>query len=337
MPRAGGRDAARHPPRRGATTIRSADLPSSCSFRIGLYQKKSRERRRTILGSVTTGISPRSATSACERCGRHIVHGPARPGAGRSRRVEFGGDRLRSDDKAETLPHVVDRRGQTIVRRGRGGAILQQQAVIAAEIGVLQRAQHALVGIDAGEQQRRDAEVAQDAVEFGVLKTGHAVFRDMDVGGIGRKLIDDRRGPAAALQHLCAGPRQRVAETDAGAAGLVDMQQRRAEIQPVGPVAPVHPDHRNIMAAQRGQQALQRRDRRPRRRDIDAEMPSQPSGWQKSFCMSMTMIAVRARSSVTSLPSAWTVIGRGGSRLSHQIGPGFRNRPAVAHARSERP
>src|SRR5450631_2278765 len=46
---------------RGAT-IRSADLPSSSSFRIGLYQKKSRERRRTILGSVTIGMSPRSAT-----------------------------------------------------------------------------------------------------------------------------------------------------------------------------------------------------------------------------------------------------------------------------------
>jgi hypothetical protein len=45
----------------------------------------------------------------------------------------------------------------------------------------LQRAQHALIGIDAGEQQRRDIEIAQDAVEHRVLKAGHPVFGDMNV------------------------------------------------------------------------------------------------------------------------------------------------------------
>ena len=61
---------------------------------------------------------------------------------------------LRSNDKAKALADVVNGRGQTVVRRGGGGTVLQQQAVIAAKIGILQRAQHALVGVDAGEHQR---------------------------------------------------------------------------------------------------------------------------------------------------------------------------------------
>ena len=36
----------------------SADLPCSCAFRIGEYQKKSRERRRTVWASLTSGTGP---------------------------------------------------------------------------------------------------------------------------------------------------------------------------------------------------------------------------------------------------------------------------------------
>jgi hypothetical protein len=47
-----------------AATMMSADLPLSCSLRIGLYQKKSRERLPTTLASVITGTSPNSASTA---------------------------------------------------------------------------------------------------------------------------------------------------------------------------------------------------------------------------------------------------------------------------------
>src|SRR5579863_209235 len=51
---------------RGKTTT-SADLPCNCSLRIGLYQKKSRERRLTTCGSAITGASPISARKAARR------------------------------------------------------------------------------------------------------------------------------------------------------------------------------------------------------------------------------------------------------------------------------
>src|ERR1700729_3811357 len=130
---------------RGAT-IRSADFPSSCSFRIGLYQKKSRERRRTTLDSVMTGMSPRSAIRLSSAFNWTSL-------TWRLRLRECRGNHVRLDDEAKALLNVIKGRGHAIILGSRGGAVFQQQAVIATEIRVLQRAQHALVGIDAGEQQ----------------------------------------------------------------------------------------------------------------------------------------------------------------------------------------
>src|ERR1700746_2185027 len=91
---------------RGAT-IRSADLPSSSSFSTGLYQKKSRERRRTTFDSVTTGMSPRSATSLSsgleERSSTSTLH---------VRELRSYG--IGFDDKAETLANVVESSGHAI-------------------------------------------------------------------------------------------------------------------------------------------------------------------------------------------------------------------------------
>jgi len=50
------------------------------------------------------------------------------------------------------------------------------------------------------------------------------------------------------------------------------MQQRRAQIQPVGAVAPVHPDHRHAVFAQHWQQPGERADRLPGRAHIHADM-----------------------------------------------------------------
>ena len=57
-------------------------------------------------------------------------------------------------DEAEALLDVPHRRLGAEVGRGGGAAVLDQHAAIAEEVGVGQRVQHALVGVDAGEQQR---------------------------------------------------------------------------------------------------------------------------------------------------------------------------------------
>ncbi len=158
----------------------------------------------------------------------------------------------------------------------------------------------------------------------------------MSVGSI------ERSSTTAAAQlpcfeHACAGAGQRVAETGAGALGLVDVEERRAEVQPVGPIAPVDPEHRHVgppqARAAAGRAARWVHGPEPHRRRC---RPSQPSGWQKSFCMSMTRIAVRARSICTWRAPALDQ-GRPRRRRSpDEVGPRARHPPLVARTSAPR-
>src|SRR5580704_8439473 len=60
---------------------------------------------------------------------------------------EFGRNDFGVDDEAETLADIVERRRHAVIGRRSGRAVLDQKTVVAEEIGALQRAQHALIGI----------------------------------------------------------------------------------------------------------------------------------------------------------------------------------------------
>jgi hypothetical protein len=113
-------------------------------------------------------------------------------------------DRQRRRHEAEALPNVVDSRFRTEGGRGGRRAVLEEDAVVAVEIRLLKRAEHALIHVDARKQKRDDAQIAQDAVECSVAKAGHAVFCDVDVFGLGTQFIDDLRRPAAMFQYMRA-------------------------------------------------------------------------------------------------------------------------------------
>ena len=74
---------------------------------------------------------------------------------------------------------------QIVASVQKSGEVVAQQsdqhAAVAEEIRVGQRMQHALIGVDAGEQDRAGAEVAQDAVERRVPEAADPVLVDLDV------------------------------------------------------------------------------------------------------------------------------------------------------------
>src|SRR5947208_2508899 len=126
----------------------------------------------------------RSGTMSAHRSGSHMKPGSRT----RSRNAGLLLQRLqylpRIGDEAEALLDVPDRRLDAEVGRGRGAAILDQDAAIAQKVCVGQRMQHALVGVDAGEQYGAHTEIAQDRIERGVPEAADAVLVDLDVVGL---------------------------------------------------------------------------------------------------------------------------------------------------------
>src|SRR5262249_22150205 len=84
-------------------------------------------------------------------------------------------------DETKTLLHVPDRRFSAEIRRCGGAAILHQDTAIAEKIRIRQRVQHTLVSIDAGEEDRANAEIAQDAVQGCVPEAADAILVDLDI------------------------------------------------------------------------------------------------------------------------------------------------------------
>lgn len=59
--------------------------------------------------------------------------------------------------KPEALTNVVESRLQTKFRGSCGSAILQQNAVVAQKVGILERCHNALIGVDTCKKERGTA------------------------------------------------------------------------------------------------------------------------------------------------------------------------------------
>src|SRR5260221_13006073 len=93
------------------------------------------------------------------------------------------------------------------------------------------------------------------------------IFRARVYLGGDDELVDHCGGPTPRLEHRRAALRQRVAEADPLAGRLVDVQQRRRQVEAVRPVAPIDSEDGYPNAAQRRDQAGERRRRAAVRRD----------------------------------------------------------------------
>ena len=100
-------------------------------------------------------------------------------------------------DEAEAFLHVPQ--GRLVAEiRGRGAtAILDQYAIVSQEMRVGQRMQHALIGVDAAEEQRLDVEVLEDAVQWRIPKAADAILVDLDVAGVRLELVLRSNGQAS--------------------------------------------------------------------------------------------------------------------------------------------
>src|SRR6202795_3412123 len=127
---------------------------------------------------------------------------------------------------------------------------------------VSQRMQHALIGIDAAEEQRLDVEVLEDAVQWRIPKTADAILVDLDVFRKLLELVDDGGRPAVLLEQVRAVARQCAADADTVAIAIENIQRGRRQVFAIRPVAPVKPDDRNPGGAKRRKQTLQWLDRR---------------------------------------------------------------------------
>ena len=112
-------------------------------------------RRRA--GTLPSGTNaPKSAGTAVDA----DVSCPLQRAATARKRFDDG---VGAGHEAEAFLDVPDRRLGAEIRRRGGAAIVDQDAAVAEEVRVGQRMQHALIGVDAGEQDRLGAEIAQDA------------------------------------------------------------------------------------------------------------------------------------------------------------------------------
>ena len=95
--------------------------------------------------------------------------------------------------------------------------------------------QHALVGVDAAEEQRLDVEILEDAVQWRIPKAADAILVDLDVFGKLLELVDDGGRPAILLEQMRAIAGQLAADADTVAVGIEDIQRRRRQVlRPAG-------------------------------------------------------------------------------------------------------
>src|SRR5216683_5924463 len=171
-------------------------------------------------------------------------------------------------DKTKTELDVPERGLAAEIGRGRSTAIFHQHAIVAEEMRVGQRVQHALIGVDAAEEQRLDIEVLEDAVQRRVPEAADAIFIDLDIFRKLLQFVDDGRRPAVLLEQMRAIARQLAPDADAVAVAVENIQRGRRQVLAIGAVAPVQPDDRNPGRAKRRQQPLQRLDRRAFRTEV---------------------------------------------------------------------
>src|ERR1700678_2629545 len=110
--------------------------------------------------------------------------------------------------------------------------------------------QNALIGIDASEKDRLGAEISQNAVEWRIPESADAIFVDLDVMRLLLKLVDDSGGPGVLFQHMRAAARQWIAQSNARAMRLVEMNLIGRHVRQIGSIAPIHPDDRDTCLTQ---------------------------------------------------------------------------------------
>src|ERR1700722_4548483 len=216
------------PVRHPSTSIKSLTAnvrPSSAPLPVGV--------RRHLAWETN---APKSAAdcvtgTVCTLAGRH-----------RSNRFDDG---VRVRHEAEAFLDVPDGGLCAEVRRSRGAAIVNQNAAIAEKIGVGQRGQNALIDINASEKNRLGAEVAQDRVERSVPKTADPILVDLNVMRLLLQFVDYCGSPGILFKHMRPAIWQRIAQSNAGAVGFVEVNLIGRHVGEIGPVAPIDPDYRD--------------------------------------------------------------------------------------------
>ena len=175
--------------------------------------------------------------------------------------------RHRAEHAALHLDHLD--RGDVVAGVGGAAAVLQQQALEAAVVGLAHGRVHADVGGDAGEDDVVDAARAQDQLEVGGAERALARLVDDRLARQRRELGDDLPARLAAHQDAAAGP----GIADAGA----DLPRAPAlvggQVGQVGPVALARVD--DVVAAARACAASTRligSMRRAREREVVAHL-----------------------------------------------------------------
>ena len=129
-------------------------------------------------------------------------------------------------------------RGPMVALVGRAGAVRQQQALVAAIVGVAHRRVHADVGRDAGERDVLDALAAEQQVEIGGVERSLARLVDDRFARQRRELGNELPARLAANENLSARARIADARADALAAPAL-VRRQIAQIGPM-PLARVH-------------------------------------------------------------------------------------------------
>ena len=184
------------------------------------------------------------------------VHGSASRKAGRR------GDG--AEHAALHLDHVD--RGEMVLDLGRAAAVREQQALVAAVVGVAHRRVHADVGGDAGEDDVADALRPQHEFEVGGEERALARLVDDGLARLRLQFRDDL--PARLAAHEDAAARTLVA--DAGADPLRAPALVGRQVGEVGLVALAGVDDRVALGAHGLEHVLDRHDRRAGQRDVVA-------------------------------------------------------------------
>ena len=118
-------------------------------------------------------------------------------------------------------------------------------------MGVGQRVQDTLIGVDAAEEQRLYIKILEDAVQRCVPKAADPAPVDLDIFWKLLEFIDDGGRPAVLLKQMRPVAWQLTSDTDAVTVATEHIKSGRRQVLAIQSVAPVEPDDWNSCAAQR--------------------------------------------------------------------------------------
>ena len=175
--------------------------------------------KRLVIPSTSTSSARRSAAR-----GGHQAELAQRVEQGRRRRH-------RAEHPALHRDHL-DRR-EVVAQIGRAGAVLEEETLEAAVVGLAHGRVHAHVGRDAGEHEVVDAARAQDQLEIGGAERALPGLVDDHLARPRRQFGNDLPARLATHEDLAAGP----GIADAGADPPRAPPFVRGQVGQIGPVA----------------------------------------------------------------------------------------------------